>query len=222
MLSHQRWPYVGRFARGWHRLPGRIPGQPQTRTRALLRIGSPRLAAQWRPPPCDRPGRGHGVDLRRARLAEHIGGRRHRRPRGEHVVDEQYARRTGTARPEYAMHRHPAFCGRAPRLRRRRHRTTELPSGRALNAPPEGDGQRSRLVEPTLRAAGASERNPSDDIDVGDQPRVRDRGGERRRDVAPPGELQSEHRFARRTVVHERRSRRCERRWWAVLACGPR
>ena len=32
MLSHQRWPYVGRFARGWHRLPGIVPGQPQTRT----------------------------------------------------------------------------------------------------------------------------------------------------------------------------------------------
>ncbi len=40
MLSDQRSPYVGRFARGWHRLPGIIPGQPQTRTRARPSIGT--------------------------------------------------------------------------------------------------------------------------------------------------------------------------------------
>src|SRR5688572_4683377 len=34
MLGDQGSPYVGRFARGWHRLPGLIPGQPQTRTGA--------------------------------------------------------------------------------------------------------------------------------------------------------------------------------------------
>ena len=39
MLSDQGSPYVGRFARGWRRLPGMIPGQPQTRTRARSSIG---------------------------------------------------------------------------------------------------------------------------------------------------------------------------------------
>jgi hypothetical protein len=39
MLTDQGSAYVGRFARGWHRLPGiRSPGQPQTRTRARGRV----------------------------------------------------------------------------------------------------------------------------------------------------------------------------------------
>ena len=41
MLGDQGSPYVGRFARGWHRLPGLIPGQPQTRTGARPSIGTP-------------------------------------------------------------------------------------------------------------------------------------------------------------------------------------
>src|SRR5881397_3354191 len=48
MLSDQRSPYVGRFARGWHRLPGRFPGQPQTRTWARRRIGTTTRNAQRR------------------------------------------------------------------------------------------------------------------------------------------------------------------------------
>src|SRR3990170_992531 len=39
MLTDQGSAYVGRFARGWHRLPGNLsPGQPQTRTRAHRRV----------------------------------------------------------------------------------------------------------------------------------------------------------------------------------------
>src|SRR3990170_738031 len=39
MLTDQGSAYVGRFARGWHRLPRNLsPGQPQTRTRAHRRV----------------------------------------------------------------------------------------------------------------------------------------------------------------------------------------
>ena len=59
MLSDQGSPYVGRFARGWRRLPEMIPGQPQTRARARPSIGIGR-----RPARALRNTRGgHGVDL---------------------------------------------------------------------------------------------------------------------------------------------------------------
>jgi hypothetical protein len=222
MLGHQRWPYVGRFARGWHRLPGMVPGQPQTRTRARLRIGSPGRAAQRGPPSCDRSGGGHGVDLRRTRLAEDVGGGGHRRARGEDVVDKEHTRGRRTAGAEDAVHRHAAFGAGAPRLRRRRDRTAELASCGPLQPARERDGQRPRLVEPPLRASSARERDPRHHVDVGDGRSRRDRVGERRRDVTPSRELQSEHRSSSGPVVHERGSRRRERRRRAVRARGLR
>src|SRR6185312_7715232 len=218
MLSHQRWPYVGRFARGWHRLPGRIPGQPQTRTRARLRIGGASRTAQRPPPAGDRAGRGDRVHLRRTGLAEHVGSRSQGRARRQHVVDEQDPRRRGTARPEHPVHRHPPLGARALRLRRGRDRATELPPGRALGHAGERDGERARLVVSALRAPAPRERHPRDDVDVGDTPGARDRVGEGRGDVTPARELQPQDRAARRPVVDERRSHRRQRRRRTVLA----
>ena len=200
MLSHQRWPYVGRFARGWHRLPGRIPGQPQTRTRARWSLGSPARTTQRRPAPRDRPGSGDRVDLRRPGLAQDVGSRRHRRPGREDIIDQQHARRTRAARTEHPVHRHPAFGAGAPRLRRRRDRTPELPPRRTLETSGERNRQRTRLVEATLGATAARERHPRDDVDVGDRAGARDRAGEGRGDVTPSRELQTKHRPSCRTV----------------------
>src|SRR3954447_23440337 len=217
MLSHQRWPYVGRFARGWHRLPGRIPGQPQTRTRARLRIGSPCRAAQRVPAPRDGARRRDRVDLHGAGLPQDIGRGRERRARGEDVVDEQDARRCGPARTESPVHRHPPFGARTSRLGRRRDGTAELPSCGTPGAASDRDGQRARLIEPALRTSRARQRYPRDDIDIGDLPRADDRIGECRRHVAPPRKLQPQHRAPCRTVVDERRSHRRQRRWRTVL-----
>jgi len=216
MLSHQRWPYVGRFARGWHRLPGMIPGQPQTRTRARLRIGSSCRAAQRRAASRDRPGRGDRMDLRGAGLAQDVRGRGHRRARGQHVIDEQDARWAGAAGAEDAVHRHPPFGAGAARLRCGRDRTAELPSCGTLQAPSDRHRQRSRLIEPALRSSGARERDPGHDVDVGDRACAGDGVGERGRDVAPSRELEAKNGAARRPVVDERRSRRRQGRRRAV------
>jgi hypothetical protein len=222
MLSHQRWPYVGRFARGWHRLPGMIPGQPQTRTRARLRIGSPRRAAQRPSPPRHRPGRGDRVDLGRAGLAQDVRGSGHRRARGEHVVDEQHARRRRTAGPEDAVHRHPAFGAGAPRLGRGRHRAAQLTPCRPLQPASERHREGARLIEASFRPSSAREGNPRDDVDVGDRARGRDRVCEGGRDVAPSRELQPQHGATSRAVVDERRPRRRQRGWRAIRARGLR
>jgi len=217
MLSHQRWPYVGRFARGWHRLPGRIPGQPQTRTRARLRIGSPCRTAQRPAATCDRACRGDRVNLPRARLHEHVGGRGERRPGREHVVDDEDARRRGTGGPEHAVHRHPALDAGTTRLWRGRDRSAELPPRGTIGAAGDRDGEGARLVVSALGATGSCQRHPRDDVDVGNMTGARDRIGERRSNVSPAGELEPKDRATRRPVVHERRTHRRERRRWAIL-----
>lgn len=222
MLSHQRWPYVGRFARGWHRLPGRIPGQPQTRTRARLRIGSRGRAAQRRSTPRDRACGRDRVDLPGAGLEQDVGGRRERRARREDVVNEQDARRRGAGGPEDAVHRHPALGPRAPCLGCGRDRPAELSPRGTPGSVGDRDGERARLVVPALRAASACQRYPRDNVDIGHVARARDRICERGGDVSPSGKFQTQDRPARRPVVDERRAHRRQRRRRAVLACGLR
>src|SRR4029079_990855 len=101
MLNDQGSPYVGRFACDWHRLPGTIPGQPQTQTRARSSIARGYLA-RYRPSGRQQP------DLPRALLAEDLRARGGGGARREDVVDQEDPRRgRPPGRPERAQHRGP-------------------------------------------------------------------------------------------------------------------
>jgi hypothetical protein len=217
MLSHQRWPYVGRFARGWHRLPGKIPGQPQTRTRAHPRIGSRTLLTQ-RAALGERPRCGEGVHLDRAGTPKRLGRGRERRAGREDVVDEQHARRRWPNGAERPGHGRPAIHAGAPSLGRR----VDLPPEQAQARPtePSGDGnrQRARLVVAALGATGARERDPRDGVDRRELVGRGHRVGERGSHVAPARELQPVHRTPGRTGVRERSPRRRQRCGWTVFA----
>src|ERR1700693_5330143 len=82
MLSDKRSPYVGRSARGWRRLPGRFPGQPQTRTRARPSIGS-------HMPPGERPSGREKMDLLGPNTPKRLGAGSRGGPGREHVVNQQ-------------------------------------------------------------------------------------------------------------------------------------
>jgi hypothetical protein len=217
MLSHQRWPYVGRFARGWHRLPGRIPGQPQTRTRAHPRIGSIDPSAQRVPLRQGARGR-DSVDIGRARIEE---GRRRgseRRSGREDVVDEQDTRRRCADGSERTRHRGPAFGGRPASLRRGIDRAQQQAPRGSVDPSAERHGQRAGLVVPTLGATPARQGDPCHDVHRRQVVDGRHRPGERRRDVAPPREFQPVDRSSRGPRVDERRTRRAERRRRTVIA----
>src|SRR5437867_1080470 len=117
MLSDQRSPYVGRFARGWHRLPGRFPGQPQTRTWAHRRIGTGTAKPQRGHRVVERARCGDQMDPAGAGCGERLGTRRGRRPGGEDVIDQQDSLGCRTDRFEAPSHRLPALGAAAPSLR---------------------------------------------------------------------------------------------------------
>ena len=208
MLSDQWSPYVGRFARGWRRLPGKIPGQPQTRTRARSSIGrSPRAQENARAATtsitCEAPASSRASAQARRRGA-----------RGEHVVDEQHAPRH-RARPrttERAPHRSAALgrvalaCGPV-----RPHAPEQAAHGQSrarapARAPAPSPG-RSRA-----RPAAARERHPRHDVGRR-RSAVVGHGAPRARRPTPrhPRELQPVDRAARRPLEQERRPRDVDR-----------
>ena len=219
MLGHQRWPYVGRFARGWHRLPGNIPGQPQTRTRAHPRIGS-RTALAQRPPFGQRAGSGERMHLDSAGSSKRLRRSRERRAGRQDVIDEEDAGRGHAHRPERTHHGRPPVDAATPGLRRGVDRASQERGARAIEPAREGDRQGARLVVAALGSAATRERDPGDDVDRWQSLGRRHRRRERGRDVAPPGELQPVHGASRRTRVREGRTRRGQRRWWATIASG--
>ena len=119
MLGDQRSPYVGRFARGWHRLPGFVPGQPQTRTGARpsidMALRTARTTRSGRPVG-ERATGGEQVDLARSPLEERCSARRSRGARRQHIVDEKEASRrgaTGDASERIGHRQHPFLAGPA-------------------------------------------------------------------------------------------------------------
>ncbi len=187
MLGHQRSPYVGRFARGWRRLPGNIPGQPQTRTRARPRIGTA-------PDPRTRAAAVSTRDLgarRRARAPR-------RTPRRWQPVVRTSStritrrgrggdRRSGSNAPRIATRRSSPgrrACGAVATARR------SQPNDGQVQPAADGAGERPRLVVAALGEPPPCERHPRDRVGRG---RIdRDHGvGERGGDAPPPRELQS-------------------------------
>ncbi len=181
MLSDQRSPYVGRFARGWRRLPGRIPGQPQTRTRARPSIGTPG----------EGPRRGQEVHLARSRRTQGVRAGSGRGARGQHVVDEEHP---SGHRPAAGLERPlegPAAIGAG---------STRLGAGGDPAPQEAGAGthelggrlhrQEPSLVVSALRTSAARERHPRDHVGDRERPRQDHGAGQRAAHAPPPRELQ--------------------------------
>ena len=218
MLSDQRSPYVGRFARGWHRLPGRFPGQPQTRTWARRRIGTTARNAQRRDWIVERAGRGHEVDPTGAGRGEGVSARGGRGPGREDVIDEQDPLRRCARRIEAPQHRRPAL-GTAPAgLGTGRSRATEQAHDRDPRSLSEPRGKRPGLVVPALGEPSTRKRHPRDDIDGWQSITRDDRRGEGPGHIAPSGELEPVYGPSRRTIEEERRPSRRHRVRRAVTA----
>jgi hypothetical protein len=204
---------VGRFARGWRRLPGKIPGQPQTRLRARSSIATT--------PRRERASRREQHDLADPRVRQRVGTRRRRRPRRQDVVDQDDAQRDsgrGAAnRLERAAHRRPPLLTRSPRLGSGRHGSTREPEDRQTEPDADGARERPRLVVPAFGQSVSCERHPSDRLDgrwVDGDHGVR----ERRRHAPPTRELQPMDRGARRSGEQERRPGDAHRRGRAISA----
>ena len=197
---------MGRFARGWHRLPGRFPGQPQTRTWARRRIGTTARNAQRRDGIVERASRSHEVDPAGAGGREGFGARRGRRPGREDVIDEQDPLRRCARRIEAPPHRCPAL-GTAPAgLGTGRSRAAEQPHDRDPRSLSEPRGKRPGLVVPALGEPSTRKRHPRDDIDGWQIVTRRDRRGECPGHVPPSRELEAMYGLSRRTVEEERRT----------------
>ncbi len=212
MLSDQGSPYVGRFARGWRRLPGRIPGQPQTRTRARSSIGTRRGARE-------RPRCGHEVDRDGACLPQRLRGCRRGRARREDIVDEQDMCGDGDAFPcdERTSHRRSAVGGMPLCLRSGRDGSAKQPSHRKAERRAHAGRQDLGLVESSLSEAAARQGDPGDH--VGRRRQVverRDRTRQRGSDPPPAGELESVHRATCRSFEPEGRAGSIEHRRRAV------
>ena len=216
MLGDQGSPYVGRFARGWRRLPGVIPGQPQTRTRARSSIGSTAR-------PRERPRGRQQVDRAGAGTPQCLGRGGSGGAGGEDVIDQQDVRRHGDpiAHRECPTHRRPTLCGVALSLRPGRDRAPKQPPDRKVELPAHAGGEGPGLIEPSLGQAAARQRNPRDQVGTrGQVLHGGDRRGQRGADPPPAGELQPMHRPASRPLEAERRSGAVEDRRRTVVA-GP-
>jgi hypothetical protein len=218
MLSDQRSPYVGRFARGWHRLPGRFPGQPQTRTWARRRIGTTARNAQRRDGIVERASRGHEVDPAGAGRGEGFGARRGRRPGREDVIDEKDPLRRCARRIEAPPHRRSALGAAPPGLGTRGSRAVEQAHDRDPRSVSEPHGKRPGLVVSALGEPSTRKGHPRDDIDGWQIVTRRDRRGEGPCHITPSRELEAVHSASRRTVEEERRPSRRHRVRRAVTA----
>jgi len=175
MLSDQGSPYVGRFARGWHRLPGKIPGQPQTRTRARSSIG--RSAGSQ-----ERPSRHEERDCLRPTGSQRFGARGGRSSGREHIVDEQHVRRHGrpVTNDERSAHRCPPLHRVALGLGTGRDDAPKQASDGQPGLACDGAGQHLRLIEPSLGLASPGQRDPRHHVGAGW------RAGGHRRAQGPP------------------------------------
>jgi hypothetical protein len=210
MLSDQGSPYVGRFARGWRRLPGEIPGQPQTRTRARSSISSsPR--AQERPGPDDEH------HLRRAGIEQRLGARRGRGARCEHIVNEQHVRghRGPIASYERAAHGRSTVGGISLGLRAGRSHTPQERPDRQTGVPRHLNRQHLRLVESSLGFPAAGERNPGHHVGAA-RGRRGHRSAERSPDTSHPAIFEVVDRLPGRPLESERRPRTSDDVGWAV------
>lgn len=204
---------MGRFARGWRRLPGKIPGQPQTRLRARSSIATT---------PCrERTRRREHDDVVDPRARERFGACRRRRSRRQDVVHQDDppgdAGRIATDRLERAAHGHPPFVTWTSRLRTGRHRSTREPEDRQTQPGSHSPCERPRLVIPALGQPASRERHPGDR--VGGRCTDGNHGvGERGRYAPPTRELQPMDRGARGPGVQERRPGDAHGRRRAVAA----
>ena len=218
MLSDQRSPYVGRFARGWHRLPGRFPGQPQTRTCAHRRIGTTARNAQRRDGIVERASRGHEMDPAGAGRGEGFGARGSRRAGREDVIDEQDPLRRCARRIEAPPHRRSAFGAAPSGLGTRGSRAAEQAHHRDPRSMSEPHGKRPGLVVSALGEPWTRQGHPRDDIDGWQIVTRHDRRGEGPCHITPSRELEAVHGASRRTVEEERRPSRRHRVRRAVTA----
>jgi hypothetical protein len=206
MLGDQWSPYVGRFARGWRRLPGRIPGQPQTRTRALSRIGTVDTLVQ-RGRPRRQFGKGPSGDDQMHPAgpgdAERLRARRRGCPGREDIVHEQDAGWRGAERHEGPSHRASALRPATAGLGGGGDRAPKEWPGRDGKLAAQCDREGASLIVAPLGEAATSERHPGEHVGgrwIGGGHRARQRRGH----AFPPGELQPVDRGLRGTFVQER------------------
>ena len=218
MLSDQGSPYVGRFARGWHRLPEIVSGQPQTRTRARPSIGTGALGGggggtierhasrRGGTRPRERSRGCQHVDVYRAGVQERIGRRRGRGAGGEDVIDDQHGGRDPSSRPngEGSAHGRPPPGGIAPGLRTAGDRPGEQPGAGGSRPPGNTGGKDARLIEAALGQSPASERHPRDDLGRGYAVDLNHRARQRCTHTTPARELQPMDRPAGGTFEPER------------------
>jgi hypothetical protein len=214
MLGDQGSPYVGRFARGWHRLPGVVPGQPQTRTRARTSIGRS-TGAQERP--CSHQQR----DARRSVGEQNLGARGGGRSRGEHVVDEEHmiGHDRAFAGDERSAHRRSACLSIPSGLRTGRDDPAKQPSHRKPGLPADSDREHPRLIEPPLGLPSPGQRHPCHDVGSRWNAR-RHRRAERPADTSHPSVLEVMDRGSSRSLERERRPGPRDLLGWTLGASG--
>ena len=220
MLSDQRSPYVGRFARDWHRLPGGpLPGnhRPRLGHRRIIATGWNRASERARP--------GQHADLACSGSAKGERARRDGGPARQHVVDEQDPPRDGAGRRECAPERLPPRQARTPGLGRRFDNALQQSPRRPAHRLRHGPSQRFGLVVATRSTPRGAERHPGDGgpfgIHLG-----RRRPGQRphhprsdgRRSASKPGELQSHERGPNGPLVQKGGPRPRDWRWRTVRA----
>jgi hypothetical protein len=210
MLSDQRSPYVGRFARGWRRLPRNTPGQPQTRTRARPSIGR---AAEG-------PRGGQHVHLPRTGGRERLRAGDRRGAGGHDVVHEEHVARGAADRLEATAQRGPAVRSRPAGLRITGERTSEEMEAREASPACHLFGQHPRLVEPALRQPATTQRHPGHGLDRRDRSRGDHGPREGLPDAPPPRILEPMDRAARGAVEGERSASAADGRRGAVTAAG--
>jgi hypothetical protein len=211
MLGDQWSPYVGRFARGWRRLPGRIPGQPQTRAGAHPRIGAGGRHLQ-------RAGGHEKMNFSCAGTNKGLCAGGSSRTRREDVVDQQDPLRRTPDGTEGPRHRRTALEPGASGLGPAPRRSTEQPRERQPETTGHRAGERPGLVEPPFGEPSASERHPGHGLHRGNRAQRPDGGRQRRRHVATAGELQPVDCLPHRTGEQERRPSGRDRFGWTVAA----
>jgi hypothetical protein len=218
MLSDQGSPYVGRFARGWRRLPERIPGQPQTRTRARSSIGT-----RARPGECPRGNQ--QVHRDGASFSQCLRSRGGGGARREDVVNQEHVRRNHDplAGAKSSPHGRTAFRRVALGLRSGGDGSPKQAACRQIQCPGNADGQNPRLVEAALSEAAAGQGYPRDNVGRRGQVVERgDRARQSRPDPAPAGELEPVHRSARRSLEPEGCAGAVQNFGRTIATCRPR
>ena len=212
MLSDQRSPYVGRFARGWHRLPRRCsPGNHRPRREPVPSIAS-------RQPHPDRPRGNEQRDLVGADRLKSGRTRRGGRSRREDIVHEQHTSRCRcrTQRCETSQHRGPSSLAASSGLRPGvisgppQHR-----ADREVEIATDDQRERFRLIEAALGPPSPGQRHPRHRVCRSGR-HLRHRRPERIRDPPPSGELQPVYRGSDRTFEQEGRPGADERRRRAI------